>query len=140
MGNNIDNYNLEGDVPGGIVGEVENRYSHNVYFVSTIFQEPDNCWTIIVGPYFVRKTWFGLVKKMEPLQGPPLTFYRNTEQEARDVHAMVCQMIATHKAEDWKEVAPDLAPPDGFTKQIQRKLENTWGDSLSSEIRCKFRH
>jgi hypothetical protein len=141
MENDIDNYNLPGDVPGGIVGKVENPYSHHIYFVSTIYQESDNCWTIIIGPHFLKISWFGLVKKKEPIPPlPALTFIRNTEKEAREVHMLVCKMVETHKLEDWAAVAPDQMPPDGFTEKMQRKLEATWGDSLTYEIRSKFRY
>ena len=141
MENNIDNYNLPGDVPGGITGVVKNPYSHNIYFVSTIYQEPDKCWTTILGPHFIKRSLFGLVKKLEPMPTlPRLTFIRNTEKEAREVHMSACQMIATHKFEDWVKVAPDSMPPDGYTKETQKKLEKMWGDSLTDEIRRKFRY
>ena len=139
MADNISKYLIPGDVPGGFVGEVENQFSHNIYFVSTIYQSDIKCWTTMLGPQFVKKSWFGLSKKLMPMSSSPLVFYRNTENDAKEVHVQVCKIIETNKNEEWQTIAPDWSPPDGIKEPLQRKFVSMHGASLSPDIRRKFR-
>jgi hypothetical protein len=142
MSKNIDDLDRPGGTPSGLVSQVRNLLSQDVYNISTVFQAADECWTTIIVPCTPHQTWFGLVKKYKPdvNQRHLLVFFRNSQKEAYEVHTLVRQMVTNHKKEDWDSVAPELMPPDGFSEKMQRKLTEMWGDSLTDEIRSKFRY
>lgn len=118
-----DNYTIPGDTSGGIVGRVTNPFSHRTYFVSTVYQEADECWTTIVYSQCLKESWCGLLKRMEPLSvSLPLTVFRNTEPEAHEAHILMCRMIASCRPEEWYDSAPEWCPPQGLKANLKSKL------------------
>jgi hypothetical protein len=130
----------QGDVPGGLVSECHNEHSGSTYYVSTIYQQADECWTTVVVASIETQSWFGLTKQHKPDPSKTLRNYiRNTQKDSNEVHELVAQMVTTQPQEVWDSVGPDPMPPDGFNEITQRAFEERWGKALSPEIRARFR-
>jgi len=130
----------EGGLPGGLVSYCRNIHSGALYWISTVFQDPTESWTTAVFRCTERRSWFGVVRRQAPdLSAVLRTYFRNAQAEAHQVHTLVEQMVQTEQEDSWDLVEPDLMPPDGFNEVMERDLEAKWGDSLSPEIRARFR-
>ena len=130
----------EGGVPGGLVSRCHNEETGSTYYVSTIYQQADACWTTVVVASIERRSWFGLTKQHKPDPSRILRNYiRNTRNDANEVHELVAQMVTTQPQEVWDSAGPDPMPPDGFNEITQRAFEERWGKTLSQEVRARFR-
>jgi hypothetical protein len=126
------------DLAGSLATQCRNVHSGSLYCVSTVPQTGDACWTTVIFPCIEQRSWFGLVKRQIPDPSRMLSCYiRNSQPEAQQVHALVTHMVTTQPEALWNSVEPDPMPPDGFSEQMQRKMEA--GGHITPEIRARFR-
>ena len=131
---------MKGHTPGGLVSLCRNVHSRVAYYVSTVFQEGDACWTTCIFLCSEHRHWFGLRVRLAPdVSQQRGTYMRNSETEAHQVHSQVEEMVTSEQEDIWSSVGPDPMPPDGFNEGMQRRFEEQWGASLSPDIRARFR-
>ena len=119
-----------GNLPGGLVSEVTNLHSRRLYFVSTAPEIGQDYWTTAVIPTVEQKALFGLLTKRVPdFQHQIAAFIRNSKSEAHAVHAQVRHIVVSEKEEDWFDLFPRPAPPDGYSEAAKRKLRSVLGDA-----------
>lgn len=130
----------QGSVSKGLVSQCHNEQSGSTYFVSTIYQQADACWSTVVVASIEVRSWLRLIKQHRPDPSRILRNYiRNTQNDAYEVHKLVAQMVTSQPQELWDSVGPAPMPPDGFSEITARAFEERWGEALSPEIRARFR-
>jgi len=118
-----------GGIPSGVVSEVVNLHSQRLYAISTAPEIGQDYWTTAVAPMIQKTALFGLIKRNVPdFRHQLFAFIRNSKNEAHAVHAQVRHIVSSEKEEDWMELIPDPAPPDGYSVGAKKKLRSVLGD------------
>lgn len=104
----------------GLVSRVKNKHSGKWYIISTAREIGKDYWTTVIFPAF----FFGLFPKFS---NPLLTWVRNTEKEAYEVHWEVKKMVMEEPEGKWVKLAPFPEPPDGYSKDAEEVLRKKLG-------------
>jgi len=124
-----------GGIPGGVVSEIMNVYTHQCYVVSTAPELGQDYWVTALIPVVERKALFGLLRKSVPdITHQIATWVRNCREEAYQVHGWVREVVTSEKKEEWFDQFPRPGPPDGYSEGARRRLRGVLGDDWSRGV------
>jgi len=109
---------------GGLVTDIINVHSGNTYMVSTAKEVRQNYWSTGVLSVNKKKFLFGIIKFDLPnIRHPLAVFIRNNIHDAHQVHEQVINVVEYEEEEDWWQAFPWPAPPDDWTDDAKKKLQ-----------------
>ncbi|WP_038168511.1 hypothetical protein [Verrucomicrobium sp. BvORR106] len=115
-------------IPGGLLSEVANKYSKEVFFISTAPEIGQDYWSTAIIPGTTKSSFFGFIKKTTPdFDGQQYTFIRNNQHDAHAVHAQVKQVVANVRENEWTGKFPSPSPEEGYSTGALTRLQDQLG-------------
>lgn len=108
---------------GGLVSRVKNKYSGKRYVLSTAQEIGTDYWTTVIFPGIL----FGL---LPTLSKKIFTVVRNDKTSAHLAHREIKEMVINIAEDNWLEKLPNPIPPEGWSEDAKKKLEEKLGQNL----------